>query len=103
MDIRLRYLRRKEKQAELGSRYQWDCVVKHLASGTLSIVTIELGATLIVDGSHVEASPEEVAVHQEQQRREGERIASQGRQISRMNHRPDSKDTDPNGRRYEFV
>jgi hypothetical protein len=103
MDLKLRYARRREKQAELGAKYQWSFYVYHLASGKLSPVTIELGATLITDGSHREATEAEVSEHLEHQRREGERIAAQGRRISRMNHRPDSTELDPNGRRYEFV
>lgn len=91
------------KQGELGAKHQWDFFVKHLASGTLSLVTIELGAKLICDGSHVEASEAEIAVHQEQQRREGERIQAHGRMMSRINFRPGGEEIDPNARIYKFV
>lgn len=103
MDIKLRYQKRMAKQEELAGRYQWELFVVHLASGGLSIVTVELGAKLIVDGSHREATPEEVALHQEHQRREGERIASHGRMIAGINHRPGDREPDPNGRGYEFI
>lgn len=101
MDLKLRYQKRKAKQEELAHKYQWDLNVIHLASGAQSVVTIELGAQLIVDGSHREATAEEVVVHQEKQRREAERIGAQGRQLKAMNRQ--RSEEDPNRRVYEFV
>lgn len=103
MDIKLRYQKRMAKQEELARKYQWELYIVHLGSGRLSIVTVELGAKFIVDGSHREATPEEVALHQEQQRREGERIAAHGRMIAGINYRPGDRELDPNRRGYEFI
>jgi len=102
MDLRLRYKMRLAEQERLAGKYQWEFFARHIASGHLSIVTVELGAKLIVDGSHAEATPEEVAAHQERDRREGERLSAHTRMMSRINFRPGGEEVDPNARVYKF-
>jgi hypothetical protein len=101
--LTLRFRRRREKQAELAARYQWDFHVVHVASGRVSAVTIELGAQLITDGSHREATEAEVAAYHKDMKLRGEEIEAKSRQIARMNHRPDSEEVDPNARFFKFT
>lgn len=101
MDLKVRFQRRRAKQAELCQKYGWDCHILHIASGSICPAAVELAATLITDGSHREATPAEVATYQENQKREAERIAAAGRRMARTNQEADEKD--PNARRYEFI
>jgi hypothetical protein len=100
MDLKLRFQRRKAKQAELAATFGCVVHVWHLANETISLATPELAATLIVDGSHRVATAEEVTVWQEAQLIEGERIESTNRELSRINRR--SKEVDSNGRRFSL-
>jgi hypothetical protein len=100
MDLKLRFRRRQETQRELGAKYQWDLHIVHIASGRVCPAAIELAATYIVDGTHREATPAEVAAYQEDQRREGEHIAATDRRFSRINQQPEERDH--NARRYQF-
>ena len=103
MDLKLRFQRRKELQAQLAAKYQWEMHVTHKASGRVSAVTVELGATLICDGSHLEATESEVAAHLEEQRLRGEEIAARTRGIRRTNFRPNDGESDPNARIYRYA
>lgn len=95
MDLKHRHKLRLAKQNELASRYGWDLHIVHLASGAVCGATVELAAQLIVDGTHREALPQEVAEYQTHQRREGERIAAAVRRMSEVNG-------GANARRYEL-
>jgi hypothetical protein len=103
MEPKLRFQKRRELQAQLATKYQWEMHVTHKASGRVSAVTVELAAQLIIDGSHLEATEAEMAAHLEEQRLRGEEIAARTRGIKRTNFRPNDGESDPNARIYRYA
>jgi hypothetical protein len=102
MDLKERFKKRRALQSELAGKFGWDCFILHVATGRVCPATVENAATHITDGSHRLATQEEIAAYQTDQKLRTEEIAAKSRQISRTNHRIDSKEVDPNARLYLF-